>query len=293
MHRSLFVPVALLMGVLLGLPACNVNIDLGRAKHRETRDNSFDFPLGGSLEVVTKNGSVDIREARTDGKIRVTAHIKATSEERLAETVILADALPDGTLSISASWPGQRESSEGCSFVIETPRAAKVRVRSGNGAISLDDMSGPADLETSNGRITVKDHDGPVEARTSNGRVTLEDIAGLIVVRTSNGRVEIEDAEATVDASTSNGRITIELDDDNRGPVKAQTSNGRIKLKVGDDFCGDVSMRSSSHSKIRFDDIRGANVLERTRSSAKIHIPGGEHHSELVSSNGSITLERD
>lgn len=284
--------IALIALTAATLAACDVEINVGSARHVETRDHEFVFPPEGALEVVTTNGSVEIHRRRGLEAIKVRAEIKAASEERLDDTVIVADPLPDGTLVISVSWPGERRSGEGCSFEIDTPDVSGVRVKSGNGGISLENLSGPADLETSNGSIEVKDHDGTVEARTSNGRIDLEDVTGLIVARTSNGKIEVEDAGATVDVGTSNGRISISLDDDNAGPVKAHTSNGRVKVRVGRRFGGEVSLRTSN-SSVRFDDFQGLRVLERTKHSARLAIPGAAHVSVVESSNGSVELERD
>lgn len=288
-----WMPQLLIVAVSAALLAgCNVKINMGSANHKETREHTFEFPVSGGLEVLTSNGSIEVRRRSGIDEIRVKAKISASSDERLDETVVVADPLPNGTLVISVSWPGKRESKEGCSFVIETPDVVSIRAKTGNGSISIENLAGPADLETSNGAITVKDHDGPVEARTSNGRVELEDVGGLIVARTSNGRVEVDDARSAVDVASSNGRISISLDSDNAGPVKAQTSNGRIKVKVGPRFGGEVVMRTSN-SKIKYEDFPSARVLERTKTTAHISIGGADHISELTSSNGSITIERD
>lgn len=227
---------------------------------------------GSTVEARTINGSVEIETVARDD-VRIDAHIRARTAERLDAVLVLAERTPDGTLSIHAQWPdGRRLNNEGCRFTIQLPDAAGVTVHTSNGRITIAGLAGQAELETSNGAITVTGHDGPVQAKTSNGRITMDGVIGPIVAHTSNGRVNISLADAAT------------------GPVTIDTSNGAATLEVGPAFAGTVSMDTSNGS-IRLNGVPDSAVRgKKSRKHANLAIGDGGQPSSIDTSNGSITF---
>ncbi len=234
-----------------------------------TRAAQTAHTAGSAVSVSTGNGAITIRrENRSD--VEITAEVRAQTQERAEQVIIVADRKDDGTLDVSVQWPDARRGSEGCTFTIALPEASGVKARTSNGAVTIEGLSGFADLQTSNGRITVKDHAGPVDADSSNGAIELVDVAGKI------------------DAKTSNGRVTIVMAASNPGPVNVRTSNGSIDLTASAEMGGVLKMETSNGSIAA--DIPGATAsISKKKGEVKLPREGAE--SMLKTSNGRITVK--
>jgi len=279
----------LVLALVLAPTACVVQFG-GEAKFRDTRIVTEPHVPGSALEVRTSNGSVEVGRGDVP-EVRVTARLRARTEDRLRRTRIVTGRRDDGTLLVEVRWPGDvRYGDEGCGFEIVLPDARGLLVRSANGTIAVTGIGGDAELGTSNGAIAVKDQDGNVRATTSNGGVRLERITGQAVVRSSNGAIEVLDVGGPVEADTSNGKIAVRLTDACSGPIRAQTTNGAIRLDLGPGFRGEIRADTSNGS-IGLDAPRGVQVLTRSRNSARIAIGGSSPLSVAETSNGEITIQ--
>ena len=223
------------------------------------------------LEVRTRNGAISV--IQDDGKdVRVKAHIRARTDERLKATQVRATRGDDGKLSIEVLWPGGRaQNNEGASLEVRLPSAQNLT------------------LDTSNGPITVRGFGGTARLDTSNGPVTIEGFSGTIDAETSNGPVEVRDAKGPVTVDTSNGPVRVELNAANPGPVKVDTSNGGITLIVGTGFVGTLSA-DTSNGGVEIPD--GVKVISKSKSAARIQFGSGGSESILDASNGGISIRR-
>jgi hypothetical protein len=227
-----------------------------------------------ALQVEAHNGSATITRDAAAKDVSITATLRMTSEQRLGDTKIFADRDPaTHALVIHATPPGgEWESREGISYVIATPGASGVKVRTGNGSIRIAGLSGSADLQTSNGRIEATDHAGPVVARTSNGSVVATNVSG------------------PVDTRTSNGSVTVALADSAPGPVSIRSSNGSVQLHVGSGFQGTLRADTSNGSVTV--PIGSAKVKGQGRTSATVAFSDSGPESTIETSNGSVRVER-
>ncbi len=281
---------AMLLWALQAMLAAALLVGCGAdSLHRETRQSQVPHLPGTPLRVVSSNGSISVRRGDQD-LVLIRADLKATTPERLAAAQVTAERLDDGTLLISVAWPdGERKSREGCDFLILLPEASQVELRTANGAIEVEGMSGQAVLTTSNGSIWAVRHDGAVSAETRNGAVRIDGAAGPVLARTSNGEVEVRGAAAGVDAETSNGAVSIALTDDSPGPVRVRTSNGRVELRLGPGFHGELALRTSNGG-LDVGGLRGAEVLSMDAKAARLKIGEGGVPSSVQTSNGRIRV---
>lgn len=232
----------------------------------ETRHLSAAYQPGTTLLVTTENGSV-IVEPDGGADVRIEAEVSARNEERLADVEVTAQQGTDRVLRVTATFPGGRQSSEGCSYIVRMPAVAGVTVRTSNGSVKVNGSRGTASLSTSNGRVELTDHVGPAEVRSSNGSLSVKGELAAIKAHTSNGRITVRGAAGPVDLESSNGSIDLGLGDDFAGPVEVATSNGRIRC------------------------YRNAGVTERWLSGRSGRVSFGEGPgSRAVTSNGSITI---
>lgn len=275
--------------VVLAAPLTGCTVNTGADLETETRTVAVEH-RSGPIDVATENGAVFVRARPGASEVTINAEVRARTQERLAQTVVIAERTGEGALRLRVRWPEERRyGNEGVSFDIALPDATGATIDTKNGRIEIAGLSGEARLTTSNGRIVVDGHDGPLFATTSNGRIEVEDIRGGATLRTSNGRVVAEGVRGPVDVRTSNGAVEIELHPDGPGPVQVSTSNGSISLEAGKGLAATLEL-SSSNGKIVV--RRGVETME-FRKTARVEINGGGPTGTLSTSNGSITVKID
>jgi hypothetical protein len=140
---------------------------------------------------------------------KVVASGESADEARASAAAVRIET--DGTIRASVGPEG----GTWVSFRLQVPRAAALSLRSHNGGINLESLS------------------GTVEARTTNGGVHLERMAGKVTARTQNGGVHVDlegdswDGEG-LDVETSNGGVHLEVPADYNAHLVTSTVNGRI-----------------------------------------------------------------
>lgn len=272
--------------VVLAAPLTGCTVNTGADLETETRTVAVEH-RSGPIDVATENGAVVVRARPGATEVTINAEVRARTQERLAQTVVVAERTGEGALRLRVRWPEERRyGNEGVSFDIALPDATGATIDTKNGRIEIVGLSGEARLTTSNGRIMVEDHRGSVFATTSNGRIEVEGVQGSATLRTTNGRVVAEDVRGGIEARTSNGAVDIRLHPGNPGPVKASTSNGAISFKAGRGLAATLDL-STSNGKIV---VRKGGETMEFKKTARVEINGGGPTGTLSTSNGSITV---
>jgi DUF4097 and DUF4098 domain-containing protein YvlB len=105
-----------------------------------------------------------------------------------------------------------------------------LNVRSGLGAITVEDVSGSAQVHASSGDIRVGAVDGTAEVSNSNGKVRVGVVTGSASVKCSNGSVSVDRALSDITAESGNGEVRI--GEVVRGKVSAKSKNGSVEVGV-------------------------------------------------------------
>jgi DUF4097 and DUF4098 domain-containing protein YvlB len=162
----------------------------------------------------------------------------------------------------------------------------EVRARTSGGAIEMGRIRGDVDAETSGGAIEAGEVDGELRARTSGGPIRVFAVTGSVEARTSGGPIEILGAGDRVDAATSGGAINVRFTDAPSGVL--ETSGGNIDVEFPEDEGMDLDARTSGGS-VRIDEqiaVRGR--VEPTRVEAELN-EGGDRL-RLRTSGGDIQI---
>src|SRR5262249_26204221 len=110
---------------------------------------------------------------------------------------------------------GHNNRSWSVSYQLQVPQGSSLNLRSLNGGIHLQDLSGDLNFVTTNGGLHLKNVGGKVVGRTTNGGVHVELAGnewqgeGLDLV-TTNGGIHVEvprGYNAHLEASTTNGSV--------------------------------------------------------------------------------------
>lgn len=277
------------LGALI-LPALLAGCDsLGTPRFSEIRAMQIPHIAGSAVGVENANGSVEIL-ARDRQDVSLEVKIYGTDAERVQFATLHADRMGDQTLRVWVEWPGgKRRSNEGAAISINVPDAKNVNVRTSNGRIVIEGLSGHASLISSNGSIRADTHDGSLYAKTSNGSVQGEHISGEVEMYSSNGKIVITDAYGPIRAETSNASTYVSTMPGNRGPVRVRSSNGRIDLDLGEGFEG-VLKCDTSNGKVQISDLGGASLIESSGNHAQLRVGASSEISAARTSNGSIRV---
>ncbi|MGH7243698.1 MAG: hypothetical protein ACREJD_09805 [Phycisphaerales bacterium] len=248
-----------------------VSSAFGAETIKEVRELKVATAPGLALTVKTSNGGIEI--VPTDSsEMHIKATVSAKSRERLAAVHVVAtnDATKGNEVHVDFPTPVKGEE-EGCSLVIEVPRAKNVTLVASNGGLAISGTSGIGSFETSNGGITVKNHDGPATMHSSNGPI-MAALSGKAAIKTSNAPVTLTGAAQPFKIETTNGPVDVSLASSFGGTISMITSNGKIA------FPKDAKVESQSGNKGYGD------------AAAKIFVGSGSDASTIQSSNGPVSV---
>ncbi|MDW8131998.1 MAG: DUF4097 family beta strand repeat-containing protein [Bryobacterales bacterium] len=305
------VPLVLVPVLLAGTCACNLGeVVVASARFQEEFSHSFPMRPGARLALESYNGAVEILGWEKD-EIRISGVKYAGSEADLKDLKVEIER-SEQSVRVRVVPPGNRRGASGVRFVLRVPRRVELDpILTSNGSLRLEDLQGPARLETSNGSITLRQLEGRIEARTSNGAISGSDLAGEVRLRTSNGSIRLERLKGTLEAATSNSPIVARiLEPAAGGPLRVVTSNGSVELTLEAFQANPLTVATSNGSiTLRLPATIGARI-EAVTSNGSVHtdfelsgrfaakgrlegeIGGGGPPIRLGTSNGSIRVLR-
>jgi DUF4097 and DUF4098 domain-containing protein YvlB len=213
-------------------------------------EREFDVRAGGSLSVDVADADVTVQSG-TANEASVRVFMRARDRDwgqEVFDRMSFDVGLRGGELTVSAESPRFDRSewygdNRGVSLHVEIaiPDRYNAIISTGDGDISLSDMSGDFDLETSDGDIAVGTLTGTLHLRTSDGDVTADGLSGsTISVRTSDGDVRIRALSGPAEISTSDGDISVSLD--RADAIRLRTGDGDITIYANDSIRADVDL---------------------------------------------------
>lgn len=158
---------------------------------------------------------------------------------------------------------------------IKVPKQTTLDLKTMNGSISVEGISGEMTIDAMNGHINVRDASGPVVAHSMNGRI----VASL---------AQVSAAKAS-SFSSMNGSIEVTLPADLKARLKMKTDHGEIYT----DF--DVKVDSSTASPTLAADERGKNgALAALHTDRTLYgtINGGGPEMQFITYNGRIVIRK-
>ena len=267
-------------------PAPMIGVDVPSASRTEQRTE----PLapGSKLWVKNRNGGIRVTGWDKD-EVALTAQIR-DSEKRRVELVLQRKG-PD--LDIEAvfqqpSWSFGIYISPRCEMTLQVPRKILGHFRTTNGTVAAENLEGYARCEATNGSILVSHIRGEVHVDTTNGPIEARNLTARLKGSTTNGSITLEDVAGGIRMETTNGRIRArDLDGWGEG-IYLESTNGSIEVELGK-ATGDLAADNSNGSlEIK---IPGAQVIEMTKHSARVKVPGRTQPIHLETTNGSIRVK--
>lgn len=171
-----------------------------------------------AVEAATFNGGLTVRAGAEWARLEVTLKGKATYDvERL------------GTLLyIAAKKGGLTYFGSAASFTLWLPAGLALKLANVNGGIWVEGGARSLDAATVHGPLEVAaTGQGELRLRSGNGPITVRGARGGIDVGTGNGWVRITEAQGQIAVASGNGRLEFA---DVAGQIKATTGNGEVRL---------------------------------------------------------------
>ena len=213
---------------------CNVLDFVPLTSASKTVSEVFATSDAPEIIVETYNGQIDISPGdRDEVVVEVTKHASGFDQpeaEANLDRIQVTMTQEGNKIHISAKRSGMHHGNSGAAIVIAAPAASLLQVKTSNGKIVCEAMSGGLDAHTSNGKLEVIQAKGPLKLSTSNGGIEIEATEAIVDAHTSNGRIEFQGTLAAYDQlfKTSNGGIVLALPADSQFELDASTSNSRV-----------------------------------------------------------------
>jgi DUF4097 and DUF4098 domain-containing protein YvlB len=105
-----------------------------------------------------------------------------------------------------------------------------LNLRGGVGGITVEGVSGSAEVHNGSGDIQIGAVDGTADVSTGNGKVRVGVVTGPATSKTTNGSVSVDRALTDITTASSNGEARI--GEVVRGKVSATSKNGSVEVGV-------------------------------------------------------------
>jgi hypothetical protein len=262
-----------------------IGVDVPSDSRTEHRTEKLD--QGAKLWVKNRNGSIRVTGWER-AEMSLTAQIR-DSPKRRVELVLQRKG---ADLDVEAvfqqpSWSFGAYISPRCELTLQVPRKLIGYFRTTNGNVSAENLDGYAHCEATNGSILVSRIRGEVHVDTTNGAIEARDLAARLKGNTTNGRIVLEGVEGGIHLETTNGPIHARNLDGWGEGIRLESTNGSIEVELGRATGDLVAENSNGSLDIK---IPGAQVVELSKHSAHLKVPGRTQPIHLETTNGSMRV---
>ncbi|HUE88734.1 MAG TPA: DUF4097 family beta strand repeat-containing protein [Vicinamibacterales bacterium] len=214
-------PRSAVLLAVVALAGCEVNLNSEGIVSRETK--RFEVTGIPEVQLETFDGAIEIHSwDRNEVEVEVE---RRAMEQRLVDGMTITAEQQGNRILVKVTAPGRGEGGfSGVQIGVHFSPSARLRVAMPRNS-QLTAITG-------DGAITIEDVTGKMTLRTSDGSVRASRVGGEIVVRSGDGSIRIDRAEGSLDLETEDGSITL-----NAKPtrLRARTSDGSLRLEVGPD----------------------------------------------------------
>jgi DUF4097 and DUF4098 domain-containing protein YvlB len=232
----------------LASSACTIDVQGSGIGSQATVREQKTIRLTGMPTVTVRvfNGSVQLRSWDRN-EILVDIERRAATVDD-AKRIVVETSEDSGNVKIEAKSPRHSDDwirfgrSPSVRMTINVPRQLRVDVRTGDGAIDAQDLSGSVQLRSGDGPIRLQRVDGEINVTTGDGSVTARELGGTVAVTTGDGSVEIGGRFEGLRARTGDGPISIDAlpGSSMKSEWRVSTGDGGVMIRLPKDFDADV-----------------------------------------------------
>lgn len=255
---------------------CSEDGGWGRARTCAVFETSWAGGAPISVDA-SPNGGVSVT-GWDRNEVRLRAKLVAQADDEAAARDMASAVRIHAGAKVYAEGPDSRDRrSWSVSYRLQVPQGTALALRSTNGGIHLQDLSGDLNFTTTNGGLHLKNVGGKVVGRTTNGGLHVE-LAGSewqgegLDLVTTNGGIHLEvprGYNAHLDLATTNGSVHADL--------PGVKSRGRRGSDEGDDEEDTDSGHGSFSSRrrtVQADLGSGGRTLRLRTTNGGVHVGG-------------------
>lgn len=173
---------------------------------------------------------------------------------------------------------------------VTLPPTVNLTVRTGDGAIDCEPLSGTFAFRTGDGAIRAHDLKGKVDYSTGDGRVIIDGIDGELTGRAGDGSARLTGRFDLLDLASSDGRIEIDATKGSRTAKdwSIETADGGLTLRIPLDFAALLDCRTRDgrmHITLPIDADRARRKHELTGE-----LNGGGRRLRMRTGDGALNL---
>lgn len=283
----------------MGGTGCVVNVDHeGQIERVEKRfEVKADSP--SNVRLITFDGAVEVRSwDRPEVLIQVDK--RGVDRETIGKIEILAEQKGD-VIQLEARYAKTRTTfvglgmflSPSAKLIASVPRNTNLTIRTSDGSVVLERVSGHADIHTGDGSVRVTETSGELLCETSDGSIQLDDVTGRIEARTSDGTIRLSGTPSSLKARSGDGSISLRI---RNGAAMTDdwmvtTGDGSISVELPAGFAAQIEADPGSDGRVRNEltlaDVVGGTRDKRTLTGA---LGKGGRKFSIRTSDGTIRL---
>lgn len=301
-------PHVLAAGALVlsaALTGCTVNVNTEGATAQETHKFAVSGPPQVTLD--TFDGNIEVHSwDRPEVEVIVE---KQAPDDALLQQIVVEQSQEGAVIRLRVRGPADSGTSgiqigivlsPTAKLRVAMPRNATLDVRSGDGSITVEDVTGALTLRSEDGSITGLRLGGDVRAHTDDGSIRLRETHGKVDVETLDGSVVVNGELTHLRAKSGDGSLRIAVD---RGSVLGddwlvETTDGSVEVRLPEDLAAEVDAVTRDGS-IR-SNHKGLTVPRRSEDDDDRHDDGrqlkatlgaGGHVLRVRTGDGTIRFE--
>ena len=239
----------------LALTGCTVNVNTEGASASETHT----FKVGASPKVTldTFDGSIEVH-SWDRAEIEVIVE-KQAQDDALLQQIVVEQSQDGDTVTLRVRGPAGRGNdgiqigvvySPGAKLRVAVPKAVALDIRSGDGSITVEDVTGAVTMRSGDGSIVGLRVSGDVRATTDDGSIRLRETNGKVDVETQDGSVVVNGTFTALRAKTGDGsvRIAAEKGSAVESDWLVETDDGSVEVRLPEGLAADVDAATSDGS---------------------------------------------
>jgi hypothetical protein len=281
--------------LVLAAPGCVVSVDReGHIQHIEKRFAVGTAPANVRLD--TFDGAVEVRSW---DRPEVLIQIDERGQDKAALAKIELRAQQNGgTIEVEVRHP-DRSTFVGVGFFVSTsakliasvPRNTNLTIRTGDGAVTVERVTGRAEIYTRDGSIRATETGGELLAETGDGSVQIEDVTGRVEARTGDGSIRLSGTPGGVRLRSGDGSIVLRIRSGAAmtGDWVVDTGDGSVSVELPEGFAALIDADPGSGGRVR-SDLKLENAAGGTREKRTLTGTLGQGGRKLTIRTGDGTV---
>jgi Putative adhesin len=239
----------------LALTGCTVNVNTEGATASET--HTFKVGAAPKITLDTFDGSIEVHSwDRAEVEVIVE---KQAQDDTLLQQIVVEQSQDGDAVTLRVRGPAASGHdgiqigvvySPGAKLRVALPKSVTLDIRSGDGSITVEDVSGTVTMRSGDGSIVGLRVSGDVRATTDDGSIRLRETTGKVDVETLDGSVIVNGTFTALRAKSGDGSVRIAADKGSavESDWLVDTEDGSVEVRLPEGLSAVVDAATSDGS---------------------------------------------